>query len=90
MTHPLKTYKFTAPTWDECKALGIQPEGLETRIRMFIIGVAFALTATSTGFNVCFTNNANFTVECNHSEFMTKIIQRLESYGYACEIVDSR
>jgi hypothetical protein len=84
----MKRYKITLPDNQLCDAMGIKFEGLETRTRMWLMGVAsgVAYSKTSQRFNLFLAGRDGFTVETNSASVLEGVTERLESMG--CSIME--
>ena len=84
-SNPVCRYKFTMPTQGEATELGIRYEGLETRIRFWLQGVAF-IVSLKTGVSILlrFETSKTFIIETNAPEII-EVISFLSEYGYKCD-----
>lgn len=81
----MTTYRFTMPTPEEAKAKGIKFEGMETRTRLWLTGIAFANSSlTGTPFSVVFSTPTSFTIATDQTKLIYDIKSWLDSYGYTC------
>jgi hypothetical protein len=81
-------YIATLPDQDRCKALGIKLEGLETRTRLWLMGVAFGVFhATGRSIQASFPTGGKVTIETSDQNILNHIKEHLESYGCTFEQV---
>lgn len=83
----MTTYRFTMPTPEVAKAKGIRLEGMETRTRLWLMGIAFANSSlTGSPFSVVFSTPTSFSIVTDQTKLVDDIKDWLDSYGYTCEM----
>lgn len=85
----MKRYKFTMPTPERAKALGVKYENLGIRTQMWLMGVASGISYVNgdTHCNLSLAGKRDFIIETNSTVVINNIKDRLESYGFITELV---
>lgn len=78
----MTTYRFTMPTPEAAKTKGIKLEGLETRVRFWLMGIAFAnQQLTGNPLQIQF-HIDGFTLVSDDEKLVMAMDQHLFAYGY--------
>lgn len=87
----MKRYRFTMPTPERCRELGIKFEGLEVRTRFWLMGVAAGVSYMSSHVpiereivrcDLAFTTKTSFSLSTNSDQVIAQVSDYLLSYGF--------
>jgi len=76
-------YRIQLPTKEQCAALGVKFEGQALRTRLWLLGFASGVSFCNRDdiFNLNFTTDTHFYVECNNNTIINSVRDYLKPYG---------